>query len=45
MEEVRYCPICGEKLESDGYNYDDGHIHYHCLWCDWEGVDCQAQVS
>ena len=42
MEEKQYiCPICGHEVESDGYCYEDGHIHYHCVNCSWSCVDSE----
>lgn len=34
MEKKMYCPICGEELICDGYNYESGHTDYHCEGCD-----------
>ena len=36
MEEKKYCPHCGEELENNGYNYDNGHTYYYCNECDME---------
>lgn len=41
MEE-KFCPVCGEKLISEGYDYDYGHVYYTCPNCDWYGSDMQV---
>ena len=42
MNEKYYCPMCGAVLISDGYNYEDAHIHRHCSECEWSGVETKA---
>ena len=41
MEEKNICPICGEELVSEGYDYDTAHIYYECPCCGWRGSDVQ----
>lgn len=36
MSEKRYCPECGEELNSE-YIYETGDTLYTCPNCDWEG--------
>lgn len=39
MSEKRFCPICGEELRCEGYNYDNALIWYYCDECDKEFND------
>lgn len=39
MRVKKYCPICGEELIKVGYNYETGHIEFHCEDCDRTFID------